>query len=131
MRPALLIPVSVFVALCIGAAWVEYSQHSGLMLKAASGDVAHLCTELEPTRTCPKAQRLRSRAAKDPWSHPYRCQTLASRLLVYTLGADGEVGGTGRDADIACATALARSEEDEEPSPCACFVGADATALLR
>jgi hypothetical protein len=130
MRPAVLIPVIVFVMLCIVAAWAEYSQHSGLMLQSASADLAQLCTDLEPTRACPNTQRLGTRVAKDPWAQPYRCRTIASQLLVYTLGADDKIDGTGRDADIVCSTAFARAQ-GEQAAPCSCLVGADASALLR
>jgi len=126
MRPAVLIPLVVFVALCIGAAWVEYSQHSGLMLEAASGDVAQLCAGLKDARVCPKSLVFKMRLAKDPWDHPYRCRSSLHGLLIYTLGADDEVGGTQRDADILCSNA-----DVEEDASCACAVGSQASELLE
>jgi hypothetical protein len=126
MRPAVLIPLVVFTSLCVGAAWVEYSQHSGLMLEAASGDVAQLCASLKDARVCPKSLVFKTRDAKDPWDHPYRCRSELHGLLIYTLGADDEVGGTGRATDILCTNA-----DGEEDAPCSCAVGDKASALLR
>ena len=42
------------------------------------------------------------RVPKDPWGHPYRYLQpgLHGEIDVMSLGADGEVGGTGSDADI-------------------------------
>ena len=125
MRPALLVPVTVFVGLCVGGAWLEYSQHSGLMLEAASGDVAQLCADLKAARVCPQKPKFTIRDAKDPWDHEYRCKPTPRGLLIYTLGADEEVGGTQRDADILCTNA------GGEDSPCSCAVGEEASALLR
>jgi hypothetical protein len=134
MRPAALVPILVFLVLCLGAAWLEYSQHSGLMLQAASADVAQLCASLKSSTVCPKSQRFPTRAANDPWSRPYRCGSASGRLLIYTMGADNQSGGSGRDADIVCVHAGASSgeegEEGEEAEACSCFAGAEASALL-
>jgi hypothetical protein len=141
MRPAALVPILVFVVLCLGAAWLEYSQHSGLMLQAASADVAQLCSSLKAATVCPKSQRFPTRAAKDPWSRPYRCRSASGRLLIYTMGADNQRGGSGRDADIVCVHADASPDgedgeegqevqEVQDAEACACFVGAEASALL-
>lgn len=42
------------------------------------------------------------RLAKDPWGNPYLYLSpgLHGEMDVYTLGADGLQGGTGKDADI-------------------------------
>ena len=42
------------------------------------------------------------RVPKDPWGHPYRYLQpgLHGEIDVMSLGADGEVGGTGSDSDI-------------------------------
>jgi len=42
------------------------------------------------------------RVPKDPWGHPYRYLQpgLHGEIDVMSLGADGEVGGEGSDADI-------------------------------
>jgi hypothetical protein len=130
MRPALMIPVAVFVALGVGAAVVEYSQHSGLMRSAALTDVAQLCADLRSERACPKVLRFPSRAAKDPWSHPYQCRATLRGLLIYTLGEDDALGGPRRDTDLACATVYSHADTDQV-EPCACYVGDEATALLR
>jgi hypothetical protein len=132
MRPAVLTPLIVFLALFVGMAWVEYSQHSGLMLQAASADVAQLCANLKSARLCPESQRFPTREAKDPWSHSYQCRPTPSGLLIYTMGADDEVGGSRRDADIVCKSAFRGSASDhDEPEACACVIGDDATALLE
>ena len=130
MRPAVLIPLLVFVVLCIGMAWVEYSQHSGLMLESASVDVAELCADLKDARVCPQTQSFKTwRDAKDPWSHPYRCRSTPRGLLIYTLGADDKVGGTQRDADILCTNAGLTA--DGENQSCACAFGNEASAMLE
>jgi hypothetical protein len=49
--------------------------------------------------------------------------------LIYTLGADEEVGGSGRDADVVCASVFSHDEADTEP--CGCAVGDVASALLK
>ena len=43
------------------------------------------------------------RLPKDPWGHPYQYLSpgLRGEIDVYTLGADGQPGGTGIDAEIA------------------------------
>jgi hypothetical protein len=128
MRPAVLIPILVFAVLCLGAAWVEYSQHSGLMLQSASGDLAQLCTDLKSARVCPQTPRFKTREAKDPWSHAYQCRSTPRGLLIYTLGADEQVGGTQRDADIVCTNASLDGEDNEL---CSCAVGETASALVR
>jgi hypothetical protein len=128
MRPAVLIPLIVFGLLLAGAAWVEYSQHSGLMLEAASGDVSQLCASSRGGRVCPKSLRFKTRDANDPWSNPYRCRSTPHGLLFYTLGADGEVGGTQRDADIVCSNADTTADGDET---CSCLLGDAASELLR
>ena len=129
MRPAWLVPTIIFVLLCLAGAWLEYSQHSGLMLESASGDVAQLCADLKSARVCQKIPRFKTRDAKDPWSHPYQCRSTPRGVLIYTLGADQAVGGTQRDADILCTNADVRA--DDENTSCACAVGEDASALLR
>lgn len=131
MRPAVLMPIIVFTVLCASGAWLEYSQHSGLMLQAASADVAQLCADLMTARECPKSLRLRARDAKDPWSRAYQCRTTLRGLLIYTMGADAALAGTGRDTDIVCASAFSDDDAEAEAEPCACGVGADATALLK
>lgn len=130
MRPAVLIPLVVFTVLCAGGAWLEYSQHSGLMLQSASGDLAQMCVDLRAARECPASPKLRTRVAKDPWSHPYQCRATLRGLLIYTMGADGEVGGTRRDTDIVCATVFGHGD-DGEPEPCSCLAGENASALLK
>ena len=42
------------------------------------------------------------RLPKDPWGHPYQYLNpgLRGEIDVYSLGADGQPGGTGIDADI-------------------------------
>jgi general secretion pathway protein G len=42
------------------------------------------------------------RLPKDPWGHPYQYLSpgLRGEIDVYTLGADGQPGGTGIDAEI-------------------------------
>jgi general secretion pathway protein G len=42
------------------------------------------------------------RLPKDPWGHPYQylIPGLRGEIDVYSLGADGEPGGTGIDADV-------------------------------
>lgn len=42
------------------------------------------------------------RVPKDPWGHPYRYLQpgLHGEIDIISLGADGEVGGEGNDADI-------------------------------
>lgn len=130
MRPVMLVPMGVFLALGLGAAWVEYSQHSGLMRSAAQSDVAQLCADLRSSRGCPETLRFRTRAANDPWSRPYRCHATIHGLLIYTLGADDERGGSGRDADLACATAYAESDSDEAAA-CACYAGDEVSAMLK
>lgn len=39
---------------------------------------------------------------KDPWGNPYQYQSpgLKGEIDIYSLGADGQPGGTGNDADI-------------------------------
>ena len=130
MRPAVLMPITVFTALCAGGAWLEYSQHSGLMLHTARADVAQLCADLKNAGECPTSQRLRTREAKDPWSHRYQCRAKVNGLLIYTLGADGEVGGTRRDADIVGVSGDGR-EDEAEAEPCACLIGDEASKLLE
>ena len=129
MRPAVLIPLLVFVALGLGLAWVEYSQHSGLMLQAASADVAQLCADLKGARECPETLRFPMRAANDPWSQPYQCRPKLRGLLIYTLGADAQAGGSGRDTDILCLR-LFTAADSEAAEPCQCGVGAEASAWL-
>lgn len=128
MRPALLIPLGVFIALALSAALVEYSQHSGLMRNTALTDVAQLCADLRNERACPKTLQFPMRAAKDPWSHPYRCRATVAGLILYTLGEDNKRGGRRRDTDLACRSTFAAA--DTEPEPCSCFIGEDATSLL-
>jgi general secretion pathway protein G len=42
------------------------------------------------------------RLPKDPWGHPYQYLNpgLRGEIDVYSLGADGQPGGTGIDADV-------------------------------
>jgi general secretion pathway protein G len=42
------------------------------------------------------------RLSKDPWGNPYQYQAPGSRgeIDVFSMGADGQAGGTGIDADI-------------------------------
>jgi len=42
------------------------------------------------------------RLPKDPWGHPYQylIPGLRGEIDVYSLGADGQPGGTGIDADV-------------------------------
>jgi len=42
------------------------------------------------------------RLPKDPWGHPYQYLNpgLRGEIDIYSLGADGQPGGTGIDADI-------------------------------
>ena len=129
MRPAILVPLGVFALLGASAAMVEYSQHSGLMRNSALTDVAQLCADLRAERACPEKLRFPTRAAKDPWSHPYRCRATVRGLLLYTLGEDNALGGPRRDTDLACMALY--TESGTEADPCACYVGDDATALLR
>ena len=130
MRPVMMIPLAVFAVLGASAAIVEYSQHSGLMRNTAITDLAQLCADLRTTRSCPQKLSFPTRAAKDPWSQPYRCRATLSGLLLYTLGADNALGGPRRDTDLACVSLYVESEGDEA-EPCACYIGDDATALLR
>jgi len=130
MRPALMIPLGVFAVLGVGMALVEYSQHSGLMRNSALTDLAQLCGTLRSVRACPGELSFPTRAAKDPWSHPYRCRATLRGLLLYTLGEDNQPGGPRRDTDLACMSLYTESETNEA-EPCACYVGDDATALLR
>lgn len=37
---------------------------------------------------------------KDPWEHDFVYESDGKTFNIYSLGADGEVGGTGTDADI-------------------------------
>jgi hypothetical protein len=129
MRPGLLVPLGVFIALALSAALVEYSQHSGLMRNTALTDVAQLCADLRSERACPKELHFPTRPAKDPWSHPYRCRATLRGLILYTLGEDNQQGGRRRDTDIACRSLFAAA--DSEPDACSCFIGEDATALLH
>lgn len=129
MRPALLIPLIVFALLGIGLAWIEYSQHSGLMLEAASADVAQLCANLKTARACPDALHFQMRAANDPWSRPYQCKQSLRGLLIYTLGADAQAGGSGRDTDILCLMPFTAGDSDGA-EPCQCGVGAEVSAWL-
>ncbi|HET8938136.1 MAG TPA: type II secretion system protein GspG [Polyangiales bacterium] len=129
MRPAVLIPLIVFVLLGLGLAWIEYSQHSGLMLQSASADIAQLCADLKSERDCPDALRFPTRAARDPWSRPYECRATLRGLLIYTLGADAQVGGSGRDADILCLMPFT-SGDSEAAEPCECGAGAEVSAWL-
>lgn len=130
MRPVMMVPMAVFLALGLGAAWVEYSQHSGLMRAAALSDVAQLCADLGTARACPEELRFRTRAANDPWSRAYHCSRTIRGLLIYTLGADNQRGGGGRDADLACSTVYSDADSDEA-EPCACYVGDEASSLLK
>jgi len=46
---------------------------------------------------------LKSRIKKtplDPWSHPYEYEVQGSEFHIYSLGADGNPGGEGENADI-------------------------------
>lgn len=130
MRPVMLIPLGVFAVLGAGAALVEYSQHSGLMRNTALTDVAQLCASLRTARACPAKLAFPTRAAKDPWSHPYRCRATLRGLMLYTLGEDNKLGGPRRDTDLACMSLYSESEADEA-DPCGCYIGEDATTLLR
>lgn len=130
MRPVMMIPLGVFAVLGVGMALVEYSQHSGLMRSSALSDVAQLCGTLRSARSCPQKLSFPTRAAKDPWSHPYRCRATLRGLLLYTLGEDNALGGPRRDTDLACMSVYTDSDTDEA-EPCACYVGDDATALVR
>lgn len=130
MRPTAMIPLGVFLVLSIGAALVEYGQHSALMRSTALSDVAQLCGALRTERACPKTLAFPTRAAKDPWSRPYKCQATLSGLWLYTLGADAEPGGTRRDTDFACQTLYSQPDADGA-EPCACFSGEEASARLR
>lgn len=130
-----MLPIGALVGVAAAAAWVEYGQHSSLMLRTASADVAQLCADVSLKGMCPKQLLLSARPAQDPWGRPYRCRPTVPGVLIYTLGADGEVGGQRRDADIACVSINATSDMDNDersaPAACGCGVGAEASALLR
>jgi hypothetical protein len=130
MRPKTLIPIVIVLGLGAFAASVEYGQYSSLMLRTASADVAGLCATLKSARVCPKPVSFPTRAVVDPWSHDYRCRSSVGGLMIYTLGADDALAGSGRDADIVCTSPYVESENDDN-SNCACAVGDEATALLH
>ena len=41
-----------------------------------------------------------SGAPKDPWGNPYLLRTIGRRFEILSLGADGQEGGAGVDADV-------------------------------
>ena len=41
-----------------------------------------------------------TKAPKDPWDHEYILQTDGDKVLIWTYGADGKKGGTGRNSDF-------------------------------
>lgn len=123
-----IIPVAVLACLAAGAGLVEYGQYSSLLVQTASVDVAQLCGQLSNARVCPRELTFPTRAAIDPWKRPYQCRSNPQGLVLYTLGADNRRGGTGRDADLACATVARFSGKNDA---CSCQAGADASELLK
>ena len=56
----------------------------------------------EPVPSNWKAGGYLDKLPRDPWGHPYQYLQpgIHGEIDVYTLGADGQPGGTGHDADI-------------------------------
>ena len=60
------------------------------------------------TGRCPSGEVLRAlvdaglleRIPLDPWDRPYRVTSVEGGFEVSSLGRDGQVGGTGQDADL-------------------------------
>lgn len=44
--------------------------------------------------------RLKSKDLQDPWGRPYQYRDPGTKYQLFSLGADGQEGGSGEDADV-------------------------------
>jgi hypothetical protein len=130
MGPRALLTVGVLLSLGGAAAWVEYGQHSAIIRRTVSADVEQLCASLREEHRCPAQLSFPKRKAIDPWGRRYRCTASFKGKIFYSLGADNKLGGTNRDADVACATFAAEPAHVVEDA-CSCAFGEEATHWLR